>query len=61
MAASLADQEAEVALAELGPVSERERQVVKEMAARLVRRVLYPVSRGVREGEELPEVPAAKQ
>jgi len=33
---------------------------VKEMAERLVRRVLYPVSRTVREGGGLPGVPAAK-
>jgi len=59
MAARLAEEEAELALAQMGPVSERERQVVKEMAERLVRRVLYPVSRTVREGGGLPEVPAA--
>jgi len=59
MAARLAEEEAELALARMGPVSERERQAVKEMAERLVRRVLYPVSRTVREGGGLPEVPAA--
>jgi glutamyl-tRNA reductase len=59
LAARLAEEEADVALAQLGPLSERERQVVREMAERLVRRVLYPVSRSVREGGELPEVPAA--
>ncbi len=59
MAARLAEEEAELALAQMGPVSERERQVVKEMAERLVRRVLYPVSRTVREGGGLSEVPAA--
>ena len=59
MAARLAEEEAEAALARLGPLGERERQVVKEMAERLVRRVLYPVSRSVREGAGLPEIPAA--
>jgi glutamyl-tRNA reductase len=59
IAARLAEEEAEVALAQLGPLSERERQVVKEMAERLVRRVLYPVSRTVREEGVPPEVPAA--
>ena len=34
---------------ELGDLSERERQVVREMAERLVRRVLYPVSRALRD------------
>jgi glutamyl-tRNA reductase len=61
MAARVAEEEAEVALAELGPLGERERRVVKEMAARLVRRVLYPVSRTVREEGGVPEVPAAQQ
>jgi glutamyl-tRNA reductase len=60
MAARLAEEEADAALAQLGQLSERERQVVREMAERLVRRVLYPVSRTVREGEPLPEIPAAK-
>jgi glutamyl-tRNA reductase len=60
MASRLAEEEAEAALAQLGPLSERERQVVKEMAARLVRRVLYPVSRTLREASALPEVPASK-
>jgi glutamyl-tRNA reductase len=59
LAARLAEEEAETALAELGPLGERERRVVKEMTARLVRRVLYPVSRSVREAGEPPEVPAA--
>jgi len=59
IATRLAVEEAELALAQLGPLGERERQIVKEMAERLVRRVLYPVSRSVREGGTLPEVPAA--
>jgi glutamyl-tRNA reductase len=48
MAARLADEETEAALAQLGDLNERERRVVREMAERLVRRVLYPVSRTVR-------------
>lgn len=60
MAARLAEEEVDAALARLGPLGERERQVVKEMAERLVRRVLYPVSRSVRDGGGLPEIPAAK-
>ena len=59
MAARLAEEEADVALAQLGELGERERQVVKEMAERLVRRVLYPVSRTVRESGGVPEVPAS--
>jgi glutamyl-tRNA reductase len=49
IAARLAEEEANVALAQLGDLDEREQQVVREMADRLVRRVLYPVSRTVRE------------
>ena len=60
MASRYAEEEAETALAQLGPLSASERQVVKEMAERLVRRVLYPVSRTVREGGGLPEVPASQ-
>jgi glutamyl-tRNA reductase len=60
IATRLAEEEADAALAQLGPLSERERQVVREMAERLVRRVLYPVSRTVREGGSVPEVPAAQ-
>ncbi len=48
MAARLAEEEADVALAQLGDLDEREQRVVREMAERLVRRVLYPVSRTVR-------------
>ncbi len=58
MAARVADEEADVALAQLGDLNEREQQVVREMAERLVRRVLYPVSRTVRESGGNPEVPA---
>jgi glutamyl-tRNA reductase len=47
--AQMAEQEAEWALEQLAALSDRERQVVREMADRLVRRVLYPASRSLRE------------
>jgi glutamyl-tRNA reductase len=47
--AQVAEQEAAWALAQLGELSEEEQRVVREMAERLVRRVLYPVSRSLRE------------
>jgi glutamyl-tRNA reductase len=60
LAARLADEEAERALRELGETSDRERHVVREMAVRLVRRVLYPVSREIRaNGAPLESVPPA--
>jgi glutamyl-tRNA reductase len=61
MAARLAEEEADAALGQLGDLDEREQQVVREMAERLVRRVLYPVSRTVREGGEVPETPASSE
>ena len=60
MAARLAVEEAEVALAQLSDLDEREQRVVREMAERLVRRVLYPVSRTVRAVGETPEVAAGQ-
>ncbi|MGN6392666.1 MAG: glutamyl-tRNA reductase [Gemmatimonadales bacterium] len=45
----IAEQEAAWALARLEDLSEPERRVVREMADRLVRRVLYPVSRSLRD------------
>jgi glutamyl-tRNA reductase len=54
--ARLAEQEAAWALGQLDGLSERERTVVREMADRLVRRVLYPVSRSMREERGLAEV-----
>ena len=60
MAARLAEEEADVALAQLGDLNDREQRVVREMAERLVRRVLYPVSRTVREGGGTPEVVAGQ-
>lgn len=47
--AEVAQQEAAWALAQLEDLTDRERVIVKEMADRLVRRVLYPVSRSIRE------------
>jgi glutamyl-tRNA reductase len=44
----IAEREASWALARLGCLSEREQQIVRDMAQRLVRRVLYPVSRSIR-------------
>ena len=46
--AELAERESDWALARLEGLNEREQQVVREMAQRLVRRVLYPVSRSIR-------------
>jgi glutamyl-tRNA reductase len=60
MASRMAEEEADVALARLGDLDEREQQIVREMAERLVRRVLYPVSRTVRESGGNPEVPAGR-
>jgi glutamyl-tRNA reductase len=45
----LAREEADRALAGLGGLSDVERQVIRDMAERLVRRVLYPVGRSLRE------------
>ena len=53
LGAEMAAQETEWALGRLAELSEREREVVREMADRLVRRVLYPVSRSIR----LPDQP----
>jgi glutamyl-tRNA reductase len=50
LGARMAEQESAWALAQLADLSEPEREVVREMAERLVRRVLYPVSRSIREG-----------
>jgi glutamyl-tRNA reductase len=44
----MAEQESSWALARLRELSETEREVVRQMADRLVRRVLYPVSRNLR-------------
>jgi glutamyl-tRNA reductase len=45
----LAREEADRALTGLHHLSDMERQIVRDMAQRLVRRVLYPVSRGFRD------------
>ena len=44
----LAEQESAWALARLESLSETDREIVRQMADRLVRRVLYPVSRNLR-------------
>jgi glutamyl-tRNA reductase len=49
LGAQMAEQESAWALAQLADLSEQEQGVVREMAERLVRRVLYPVSRTIRE------------
>lgn len=53
--AQIAEQEAAWALEQLSELSERDQQVVRELAERLVRRVLYPVSRSLREERTTPE------
>ncbi|HZA97197.1 MAG TPA: glutamyl-tRNA reductase [Gemmatimonadales bacterium] len=45
----MAEQESAWALAQLQTLSDSQREVVRQMADRLVRRVLYPVSRSIRE------------
>jgi glutamyl-tRNA reductase len=45
----MAQQESAWALARLESLSEADREIVRQMADRLVRRVLYPVSRNLRE------------
>jgi glutamyl-tRNA reductase len=51
----LAEQESAWALARLESLSEADRDVVRQMADRLVRRVLYPVSRDLREIGSAPD------
>jgi hypothetical protein len=51
LGAQLAEQEAAWALAQLDDLTEHDQQVVRKMAERLVRRVLYPVSRSLRGAE----------
>jgi glutamyl-tRNA reductase len=57
LGAELAREESERALSRLERLSDVERQVVRDMAERLVRRVLYPVSRSLRSADE-PDGPA---
>ena len=49
LGAQMAEQESAWALAQLDDLSERQQQIVREMADRLVRRVLFPVSRSIRQ------------
>jgi glutamyl-tRNA reductase len=55
----LAEEESARALSQLHSLSQREQEVVRQMADRLVRRVLYPVSRSVRAGVESRQSAAA--
>jgi glutamyl-tRNA reductase len=50
----LAEQESAWALARLESLSDTDREIVRQMADRLVRRVLYPVSRNLRENGSGP-------
>ena len=54
LGAEVAEQETAWALDQLDELTERERDVVREMADRVVRRVLYPVSRSLRQPESRP-------
>jgi glutamyl-tRNA reductase len=56
----LIEEETARALEQLGEVSDREREVVRELAERLVRRVLYPVSRTIRDEPPAPPRLAAE-
>jgi glutamyl-tRNA reductase len=47
----MAEQESAWALARLESLSDDDREIVRQMADRLVRRVLYPVSRNIRSNE----------
>jgi glutamyl-tRNA reductase len=47
----MAQQESARALAQLETLSESQREIVRQMAQRLVRRVLYPISRNLRQNE----------
>ena len=51
LGAEVAEQETAWALDQLDELTERERDVVRELADRVVRRVLYPVSRSIRQPE----------
>jgi glutamyl-tRNA reductase len=48
MGVQMAEQESAWALAQLESLSDGQREIVRQMADRLVRRVLYPVSRSLR-------------
>jgi len=54
----MAEQESARALAQLD-LSDGQREIVRQMAERLVRRVLFPVSRSLRGSSEGPESPVA--
>jgi Glutamyl-tRNAGlu reductase, dimerisation domain len=48
----MARQESSWALAQLDDLSDEQREIIRQMADRLVRRVLYPVSRTIRAEQE---------
>jgi glutamyl-tRNA reductase len=52
LSVEMAEQESAWALAQLETLSDSEREVIRQMAERLVRRVLYPVSRDLRENSQ---------
>jgi glutamyl-tRNA reductase len=52
LGSEMAQEESAWALAQLETLSENQREIVRQMADRLVRRVLYPVSRNLRADEE---------
>jgi len=54
-AVEMAEQESAWALAQLDSLSDSQREIVRQMADRLVRRVLYPVSRNLRAQDESRE------
>jgi glutamyl-tRNA reductase len=54
-AVELAEEESAWALAQLDSLSDTQREIVRQMADRLVRRVLYPVSRNLRAPDESHE------
>ena len=56
----LAEQESAWALARLESLSETDREVVRQMADRLVRRVLYPVSRNLRSDRRLLDLSSSR-
>jgi glutamyl-tRNA reductase len=57
----MAEEETVRALSQLESLSEREQDIVRQMADRLVRRVLYPVSRSLRESGVTGESPVTSR
>jgi glutamyl-tRNA reductase len=59
LAVEMAEQESSWALAQLDSLSDSQREIVRQMADRLVRRVLYPVSRKLRAESWEPTTPSS--